>query len=314
MGGIPAFAFPENAAQALAAATRYAEWRAAELREVNESSGASNAGEPSGATDETNVSGEDRPALGAVQRIGTLASARTVQGFGRDWLRSGPAQRQPLARLQAGIDGWLPPPAVQAVLREADLAIPAWGFATTEDEALAAAESIGWPVVVKAVADSVLHKARAGGVVVDVRTPTELANAVRRLRQLALDVRGVFLQAFVPGGRELFVGLRRDPRFGLVIGCGRGGTEVETQGRVAFRMLPATRLDLQSLVADAGLEHWLKESLVCDTLAKIAALGESFVELLEADFNPLSLRPGHAPMVLDARIRLRTSGPSVASS
>jgi hypothetical protein len=84
--------------------------------------------------------------------------------------------------------------------------------------------------------------------------------------------------------------------------------------RVSLSRMAVARIDLQSLVADAGLEHWLKEPMAFDALAKIAALGESFVELVEADFNPLSLRPGHAPMVLDARIRLRTSGSSEASS
>lgn len=330
-GGIPAFAFPENAAQALAAATRYAEWQAAERLEVGEASDTTRLGgtsESSSTSDSGGMSESSGKSLarGAVERIGKPARSLVADRFARHLLRIGP--RQPLARLQAGVDGWLPPPAVQSVLREAGLAIPNWGFATTEDEALAAAEAIGWPVVVKAVADSVLHKARAGGVVVDVRTPTEFRSAFRRVRQLAPDVRGVFLQAFVPGGRELFAGLRRDPRFGLVLGCGRGGTDVERTRRVAFRTLPATKHDLRSLIQDAELDDWLGEWLNAspdhstagegssppidppavqwvETLARIAALGESFVELLEADFNPVSFRPGQAPMVLDARIRLR---------
>ncbi len=236
--------------------------------------------------------------------------------MGQELLRHGPPRRQPLARLQASDDGWLSPPAVQAVLRDAGLATPVWALATTEDEALQAAAAIGWPVVAKAVADSVLHKARAGGVVIDVRTPAELVEAFRRLMRLAPDVQGVFLQQFLPGGRELFAGLRRDPRFGLVLVCGRGGTDVERTGRVAFRTVPATPFDLQSLIADAGLEEWLGEeaaweppadprSQLLEMLSRIAVLGESFVELLEADFNPLSLRRGQPPIVLDARIRLR---------
>jgi acyl-CoA synthetase (NDP forming) len=284
-GGIPAFAFPENAVQALAAATAYAEWRAGELRDSS------------------------------------VAVSTGAARLGKELLRHGPPRRQPLARLQAGTDGWLPPHAVQAVLREAGLATPAWAFATTEDEALRAAAAIGWPVVAKAVADSVLHKARAGGVAVDLRTPAELADAFGRLMRLAPDTRGVFLQEFLPGGRELFAGLRRDPRFGLVLGCGRGGTDVERSGRVAFRTLPATNHDLQSLIADAGLDEWLRDAFdtervqgtrsvdarqqLLETLERIALLGESYVELLEADFNPLSLRSDRTPVVLDARLRLR---------
>jgi acyl-CoA synthetase (NDP forming) len=300
LGGVPAFAFPENAARSLAAATAYAEWRAGELRETGDDSAEQRPAEAGGAPPSTTA---------------TIATAPTTR-MGKELLRHGPPRRQPLARLQASGDGWLPPPAVQAVLRDAGLATPVWALATTEDEALQAAAAIGWPVVAKAVADSVLHKARAGGVVIDVRTPAELADAFRRLMRLAPDAQGVFLQQFLPGGRELFAGLRRDPRFGLVLGCGRGGTDVERTGRVAFRTLPATPLDLQSLVADAGLEEWLREdtasqppadprSQLLETLSRIAVLGESFVELLEADFNPLSLRRGQAPIVLDARIRLR---------
>lgn len=324
MGGLPAFSFPENAAQSLAAATRYAEWREGEALDSAERN----------ARDDvafTEVNERER-----TQRFPTISN-RPV----KDPLRFGPPQRQPLARLQAGVDGWLPPPAVQSVLRESGLATPHWGLAATEDEALKMADAIGWPVVAKAVADSVLHKARAGGVITDIRTPTELSAAFHRLRKLAPDVRGVFLQAFTPGGRELFAGLRRDPHFGLVIGCGRGGTEVERQAQVAFRLLPATTNDLHSLIADAGIAEWLddwhdhsleerhrdrsgKQAVIAtlsgpaksairpavvqlaETLATIAALGESFVDLVEADFNPLSVRRGQPPIVLDARIRLRT--------
>ncbi|MFM7071479.1 MAG: acetate--CoA ligase family protein [Planctomycetota bacterium] len=324
MGGIPAFTFPENAAQALAAATRYAEWREREARDC---------AEPDARND---------VALSEVdERARALRFPTTSNRLGKDPLRFGPPQRQPLARLQAGVDGWLPPSAVQSVLRESGLATPSWGLAATENEALKMADAIGWPVVAKAVADSVLHKARVGGVIIDIRTPTELSAAFHRLRKLAPDVRGVFLQAFTPGGRELFAGLRRDPRFGLVIGCGRGGTDVERLAKVAFRLLPATTNDLQSLIADAGIAEWLDdwhdhslEERHCDrsekqavtetlsgsaksairpavarlveTLATIAALGESFVDLIEADFNPLSVRRGQAPIVLDARIRLRS--------
>jgi acyl-CoA synthetase (NDP forming) len=324
MGGLPAFSFPENAAQALAAATRYAEWREREAQDSAEWNACDDVAF-------TEVNERER-----TQRFPTISNR-----LGKDPLRFGPPQRQPLARLQAGVDGWLPPSAVQSVLRESGLATPQWGLAATEDEALKMADVIGWPVVAKAVADSVLHKARAGGVITDIRTPTELSAAFHRLRKLAPDVRGVFLQAFTPGGRELFAGLRRDPHFGLVIGCGRGGTEVERQAQVAFRLLPATTNDLHSLIADAGIAEWLDdwhdhslEERHCDrsekqavtatlsgsaksanrpavaqlaeTLATIAALGESFVDLVEADFNPLSVRRGQPPIVLDARIRLRT--------
>ncbi|MFO0869555.1 MAG: acetate--CoA ligase family protein [Pirellulales bacterium] len=281
---IPAFDFPEMAACALAHATRYGQWRRThDGARFDESSESRRNAEP------------PRRAL----EVATANLASCVA-------RTAPHEVA---------DGWLPPAAVQQWLADAGLHSPAWGLATATDEALVVAERIGWPVAVKLVSRQVLHKSRAGGVVLDVRNAEELRRAWDQVRSADPAASAVLLQSFVRGGREVFVGLQRVPRFGLVLACGRGGVDVERWGGVGFRLWPCAESDLWQLLKETGLDDWLSadsaaSSALVELIRRVAGVAARQVALVEADFNPVSFRGGESPQVLDARLRFSTPAAS----
>ncbi len=122
-------------------------------------------------------------------------------------------------------------------------------FAPTPEIAAEAARAAGRPVAVKLVADGVIHKSKAGGVLLDVR-PDEVQQAVERLfaEQAArsVPVRGVTVEPMIQPGPEVVVGALHDPGFGPIVMVGSGGVDVETLGDVAFAQAP---LDLDAAIA-----------------------------------------------------------------
>lgn len=239
-------------------------------------------------------------------------AADTVAFRRRRATRSATSPSPATSALLAGRSGWLEPACVHSILSDAGLDTPGWGEAHSVEQALVLAERIGWPVTLKVIAPSVLHKSRAGGVANDLRTPNELVRAYERVTAVASDAAGVLVQAFLAGGKEVFVGLQRDARFGMVLACGRGGVEVERGGNVAFRLLPVTTLDIDSLLDDAAARGWLvndafSQEALGKVIDRVVAFAAAHPNLAEADFNPIAFRAGQAPVVLDARIRITSS-------
>lgn len=96
------------------------------------------------------------------------------------------------------------------------------------DEALAAAEELGFPVALKIVSESVLHRATAGLVHLDLGSPSEVEDAYQQIAAHFREGDYVYVQKMAAeGGREVFLSASRDSAFGVVIGLGRGGVNVE---------------------------------------------------------------------------------------
>ena len=105
---------------------------------------------------------------------------------------------------------------------------------------MVAAESVGYPVVVKTAAPGV-HKTETGGVALDLGNEGEVRAAVRRIGS------PVVLQAMVRGDAELLAGVVQDPVFGPLAGFG-GGVLAELIGEAAFRIAPLADVDADELV------------------------------------------------------------------
>ena len=120
------------------------------------------------------------------------------------------------------------------------------------DEAAAVAAAIGYPVVAKLSARNLIHKSDIGGVITSLRTAAEVRDAVSRLlaNAAAHDIRpdGVLIQPMVADGVETMVGLAHDPLFGPVVGFGLGGTDVELERDVHFRVVPVSDRDADDLI------------------------------------------------------------------
>jgi acyl-CoA synthetase (NDP forming) len=209
--------------------------------------------------------------------------------------------------------GWLSPE--EAVRLLDALGIPAARSRAVSDarEAVAAAGAIGYPVALKAVGPTILHKTEAGGLALSLTSAPEVAAAHADLsRRLGASMSGALVQEMVPGGVEVIVGATYDPAFGPLVLYGSGGTLVELLGDVSFRIAPLTGADVEDMLAEvrgtALLEGFRGApagdvAALRDALARVSVLLTLCPEVLELDINPLKVLPSGAKAV-DARIRV----------
>ena len=210
--------------------------------------------------------------------------------------------------LAGGGEGWLDPAAAARLLTAYGVPTAAQQVAQTELQAIAAAEALGYPVVVKAGAAGE-HKTERGGVVLDVRTPEELTAAATVVGLPAV------LQPFVRGGVEVMAGVLQDPVFGPVVAFGMGGTLAELLGEVRFAPAPLTDVDADELVG-AGRAGVLMAGVrgaapadsaaLSDLVQRLAQLALDFPQIAELDLNPIVAKPDGC-LVVDARIRVADS-------
>src|SRR5262249_38852005 len=122
-------------------------------------------------------------------------------------------------------------------------------IASSEDQAVKAAETIGYPVVVKADAPDLLHKTEAAAVHLDVRDAASLREAFRDARS-RLGAPRVVVQERVSPGAELLIGARRDPVFGPVVAVGAGGVLAEAIRDVALALAPVDAAEGRVILRD----------------------------------------------------------------
>ncbi|AOU99374.1 GNAT family N-acetyltransferase [Acidihalobacter yilgarnensis] len=196
-------------------------------------------------------------------------------------------------------------------------------LARNANEALVAAETLGFPVAMKIASHTLSHKSDAGGVHLDIRTPAavraayrELLDDVRRARPDA-DIDGVTLErmADTRNGRELIIGVVRDPVFGPAISFGAGGTQVEILKDRAVALPPLNTLLIDSLIERtrvACLLHDFRQMPAIDhaalvrVLHRISELVCELPEILEMDINPL-IASDRGVIAVDARFVIAPS-------
>ena len=181
----------------------------------------------------------------------------------------------------------------------------------TPAEAAAAAPALGFPVALKAVSRTIVHKSDAGAVRLDLRSAGEVAAAAHDMAA-RLQVEGFVVQPMVRGEAEVIVGARRDPHFGPVVLAGLGGIAVEILEDVALAPAPVTperaRALLDGLRA-APLLHGargrppLDVTAVVETIVRVSWLAADLgPRLVELEINPLIVRrAGDGVLAVDAR-------------
>ena len=193
------------------------------------------------------------------------------------------------------------------------------GVLTREpDEAAAVATAIGYPVVAKISARDLVHKTDMGGVATSLRTAAEVRDAVSRLLATAtahgIHADGVLIQPMVTDAVETIVGLAHDPLFGPVLGFGLGGTDVELERDVHFRVAPLSDRDADNLIRDSRVFPRLTGyrgrpvadlAALSDILLRLSQLSQDIPEVREIDFNPVMALPrGQGCAIVDARVRV----------
>jgi len=202
-------------------------------------------------------------------------------------------------------------------------------LATNAEEAVRHAQQIGFPVVLKVVAAGVTHKSEVGGVLLSLQAPEQVTQGFaliqRNLSAHAPDARfiGVHVQEMVdrPRGRELIVGIARDPQFGPVISFGMGGVGVEVFRDAAVALPPLNRFLAGEMIAATRVSAMLgpfrgrpaiaMDALV-DVLLRISELACEVPCIQELDINPL-LADETGVIALDARVVLG-DGPLAADA
>ena len=190
-------------------------------------------------------------------------------------------------------------------------AVP-WRMARHLNEAIEASEALGFPVALKAVSPSLLHKSDKGGLALDVRDAKSLRNEWRRLHKVSDDVVGIVVQKMAPASRELVIGGKRDPSFGPVVLTGLGGIMVEVMKDVSIRLAPIdTGAAMKMLGELSGKRILGRFRGMCEAdieaaariLVQVSLLMHHFPQILEMDLNPVSLDDeGKGAVALDARL------------
>lgn len=171
-------------------------------------------------------------------------------------------------------------------------------FAETADDAARVAELIGRQVAIKLVADNVIHKSKAGGVLLGVSPDDVHARTAAMLEQQraqGAQVRGVTVEAMVDAGIEAVVGGLRAPGFGPVVMFGAGGVDIETLDDVVFALAPIDAEQARQMVSDTRLGRVLEKRFpdrAADVVTMLVAVGGPGGLLLgeditEVDFNPV---------------------------
>ncbi|HET9682914.1 MAG TPA: acetate--CoA ligase family protein [Gemmatimonadaceae bacterium] len=209
--------------------------------------------------------------------------------------------------------------------RDAFAVIEAYGVpiiesavAASADDAVRAAESIGYPVALKVVSQRVVHKSDVGGVRLGIHDATDVraayASILTRVRDAVPGARidGVLVQRQSEAGRELIVGVTRSAGFGGMVMVGLGGTYVEVLRDVAFRIAPIGMEDaremLLSLRGAAILGAVRGQAAVPieriqDILVRVSMIASGHPDIAELDINPLTVGP-EGGIALDARVML----------
>ncbi len=247
-------------------------------------------------------------AMGEAERVATAKARRKAQDV---LLLARNAGRQSLDATES-----------RALLSAYEIPTPPQTVATDPNDAVAFAERIGYPVVLKLVSSDILHKTDAGGVLLDVRDAevvragfaTILENA--KAANPAARIRGVQIQKMITGGHEVIIGMKRDPTFGPLLVFGLGGIYVEALHDVVHRLAPLSPSEAAEMI-DASRAGRLLTGLRGQAPSDRAALIEALVragrmvaqhpEIAELDLNPVVvLEAGQGVYALDARVVLES--------
>ena len=190
---------------------------------------------------------------------------------------------------------------VKAWLAECGLPVPPACLVTSPDAAVAASESIGYPVVLKAQAAALPHKSEQGVLALGLTSAADVRSAYRTISARAhalagsANVAGLLVEKMVDAGLEMLIGITRDPALGVFLTVGRGGSQAEALRDVQFLPAPVSVAQVRAAVAELrcgtalepGAAAPLDAEAFCALAAAISALAAATPELAELDLNPV---------------------------
>lgn len=211
--------------------------------------------------------------------------------------------------------------AAKSILRAYDFNVPPGSIAVDAEDAVNAAEKIGYPVAMKIVSRDIIHKSDMGGVKLNLGSAEAVRDAhdlmLLRIRQKAptAQIEGVYVEKMCKHGREVILGMTRDPQFGPMLMFGLGGIFVEVMKDVTFHIAPITFDEAMQMLESTRSFSLLKGvrgqssvdiAAIANSLQRISQLVTEFPQIAEMDINPFIVgRIGEESIAADARITLK---------
>jgi len=208
----------------------------------------------------------------------------------------------------------------RGVLQAYGIPMPRSELARSAEEAVEAAERIGYPVVMKIASPDILHKTDIGGVKLNLLSASDVRDAFDLIMYRATrympnaEIWGCLVQQQVAGGREVILGMSRDPQFGPLLLFGLGGVYVEALKDVTFRVAPIGRRAALEMMQEIRAYTLLRGvrgekpadlEAVADIMLRLSQLVSDFPEIVELDVNPLKVfDQGRGALALDIRLVL----------
>jgi acetate---CoA ligase (ADP-forming) subunit beta len=186
----------------------------------------------------------------------------------------------------------------------------------TAEEAVRAADEIGYPVVAKLGGDAIAHKTERGLVRLGLGSADAVREAAASLLAAARPDDGevhVLVAPMLRATRELIAGLNDDPQFGMTVMLGVGGILAEAVADVTFRLVPITQVDATEMVDDLKLQKLLgpfrgepavDRAAVAGVLVALSEAAQRRGDIASADLNPLLIVDGR-PVAVDALVEVR---------
>lgn len=202
------------------------------------------------------------------------------------------------------------------LLQEKGLNFPEHRYVTNKSEIGKAAEEIGYPLAMKIVSESIIHKSDIGGVVLNIANKAEAEDAFAKIMAKARvhvpDEKniGVILAKMIKGGVEVIVSFGIDKEFGKYVMFGLGGVYVDLFKEVAFDLIPATEIEIKGMInrirsskilyGYRGSQPVNVDSLI-ELILKCSEYFKANNELQEIELNPVVIRE-EGCYILDAMI------------
>ncbi len=257
--------------------------------------------------------GDAARALGALVQYGQIQQ----RDIGQPQIFSGvdPAKAREIIE-QAQQDG-------QAVLSAFDvyrifeaygIPVAPWQVVKDAAAAVAAADQIGYPVVVKVDCAAIDHKSDMGGVAINLKDAAAVRSTVEEMQQRLGEYGelGFLVQKFLPGGRELIIGASAERELGHLVMFGLGGIYVEVLKDVVFKVAPVTCVEAEEMLAGiktAALldgvrgEDGIDKQAVIELIQRVSQLLGDLPMIQEMDLNPI-MAFADKIFAVDGRIRI----------
>lgn len=206
-------------------------------------------------------------------------------------------------------------PEVKKILSLYGIRVTKERVCASAEDAVSAANEIGYPVVMKVVSAEVIHKSDFGGVEVGIKDASEVEKTFERIEMSVkektpdAEIKGIVVQEMA-FGREVMIGAVKDPYFGPLLAFGMGGVFVEAMKDVSFRLAPVTETEAEEMIKEirnyALLQAHRGESGVnmkklTETITRVSLFLHDFPEINEMDLNPIFVNQEDA-VVADGRM------------